>query len=105
MRDMRHVDRREFKPTYPTKLAEVQSFAGAQQDAGLSSGQGAFSEHGINLDGINSHDALIFLDDDSVSCVVPVTKQLPMSSTRLYVYVWISDTRLWTYDKRVWFPG
>jgi len=86
-------------------LSEVQGFALAQRDSGLDIAQGEFSGHGISLDGINSHDALVYLDTNFVSCVVPVTKQLPMSFTRLYVYGWSGDTPSWKYDKLVWTFG
>ena len=90
---------------YPARLSELQGFTLAQRDSGLDVAQGEFSSHGISLEGINSHDALIYLDTNSVSCVVPVTKQLPMSFTRLYVYGWSSDTPSWKYDKLVWTIG
>lgn len=89
---------------YPLKLSEVQGFAVAQRDTGLDVAQGEFSRSGINftginLVGINSHDALIYLDTNFVSCVVPVTKQLPVSITRFYIYGWNSDTPSWKYEK------
>ena len=90
---------------YPLRLSEVQRFARAQHDAGLAVAQGEFSEHGIDLDGINSHDALIFLNTNFVSCVVPVTKLLPMSFTHLYVYRWSNDDPFWKYEKLVWTLG
>ena len=90
---------------YPSALSEVQGFALAQRGSGLDIAQGDFSSHGISLDGINAHDALIYLDANFMSCVVPVTKRLPMSITRLYVYRWSSDTRSWRYDKLVWNIG
>lgn len=90
---------------YPTTLSDVQGFALARRDSGLDVSQSEFSSHGISLDGINSHDALIYLDTNFVSCVVPVTKQLPMSFTRLYVYGWSSDAPSWKYDKLVWTIG
>lgn len=90
---------------YPTSLAEVEGFAFAQRDSGLNVAQGKLSRGGIDLDGVNSHDGLIYLDTNFVSCVVPVTKQIPMSFTRLYVYTWNTDTRSWQYDKLVWHLG
>lgn len=90
---------------YPLRLLEVQGFERAQRDAGLVVAQGEFSEYGIDLDGINTHDALIFLGTNFVSCVVPVTKLLPMSFTRLYVYRWNNDDPFWKYDKLVWTLG
>ena len=87
---------------FPSGLSEVPGFELARRDAGLDVAQGEFASHGIDLDGINSHDVLIYLDKNFVSCVVPVTKQLPMSFTRLYVYGWNSDAPSWKYDKVVW---
>jgi len=90
---------------YPDKLAEVQGFARTQHDAGLLIGEGEWSEHDMVLDGIDSHDALVYLGRDPVLCVVPVTKRLPLCATRLYVYLWNSDTRSWKYGKLIWFLG
>lgn len=90
---------------YPLRLSDAQGFASAQQESGLAVAQGELSKNGIDLDGINSHDALIFLETNFVSCIVPVTKQLPMSFTRLYVYRWSSDDPFWEYDKFVWIFG
>ncbi len=98
-------EHRDEHGQYPSTLSEVQGFALAKRDSGLDVAQGELSSHGISLDGINTHDALIYLDTNFVSCVVPVTKQLPMSFTRLYVYGWNTDTRSWQYDKLVWTLG
>ena len=87
---------------FPAKLTELKGFAQAQRRSGLRIAQGEFLEYGIDLDGVNSHDALIYLEPQFMSCVVPVTKQLPLSITRLYVYGWSSDSPSWKYQKLVW---
>ena len=87
---------------FPAKLIEVQGFTLAQRKSGLRIAQGKFLETGIDLGEINSHDALIYLDPQIMSCVVPVTKLLPLSFTRLYVYGWSSDSPSWKYQKLVW---
>lgn len=87
---------------YPRKLEEVHGFALARQESGLRIGAGELSSDGLDLAGINSHDALIYLEAEHFTCVVPVTKQLPLSFTRLYIYASSSDDPSWKYDKLVW---
>lgn len=89
---------------YPTNLMQVPDFARLQREAGLRISQGQFLKCGIDLKGINSNDALIYLSTNCVACVVPVTKQLFMSVTRLYVYAWNSNDRCWKYEKVIWVP-
>jgi hypothetical protein len=86
---------------YPAKLEEVEGVIAAQRRSGLRLSQGEYSENGIDLAGINTNDALIFLSTNTMWCVVPVTKQLPMSFTRLYVYTWSTDRPSWSYDNLV----
>lgn len=90
---------------YPLELAKVEGWGLAQAATDLRIAQGEFCKDGVDLDGINSHDALIYLDTNFVSCIVPVTRQLPVSITRFYVYRWTSDEPVWKYDKVVWFLG
>ena len=56
-------------------------------------------ESGIDLEGMNEHDATVYMSTNSFACVVPVTKVLPMSFTRFYVYMWTSDDPEWRYSK------
>ena len=56
-------------------------------------------ESGIDLEGMNEHDATVYMSTNSFACVVPVTKVLPMSFTRFYVYMWTSDDPEWRYIK------
>lgn len=87
---------------YPSSLSEVQGFALVQRDSGLCIGLDRFSHYGFDLERLNSCDALMYLDTNNLVCVVPVTKMLPMSFTRLYVYTWGSEHPSWQYDRWIW---
>ncbi len=90
---------REANGRYPETLGEVEF------PTRLSLNTGHFGKSGIDLAGMNSHDATVYLATNRFACVVPVTKMLPMSITRFYAYAWTSEDPGWRCEKIVWFIG
>ena len=87
--------------SFPTSAVPILG----QTGTGLNISQGRLSSGGIGLEELNSSDVVVYLQTNSYLCVVPVTKQLLMSFTRLYVYRRDSDNAQWVYDKMVWTLG
>lgn len=84
---------------YPATLGEVEF------STKYSLGTGHFGKSGIDLAGVNRHDATVYLATNRFACVVPVTKMLPISITRFYAYTWTSENPGWRCEKIVWFIG
>ena len=93
---------REHNGQYPQELEVMPDYFAVQDNAGIRVRQGKFTKHGISLDDMETVDAMVYLHTDHYVCIVPVTKRLPMSFTRLYVYVWSSEKPEWTYDHLIW---
>ena len=88
---------------YPSRLEEAPGFPEAARTAGLRVSQGSFSKLGdMYLEGINDCDAMIYLSDADYVCAVPVTRLLPFSFTRFYVYSRASRDPRWRYEKVIW---
>lgn len=64
-----------------------------------------FKDAGVNLNGVNNHDAVVYLGTDGFICIVPVTKMLPISITRFYAYIWTSLDSEWRYAYMIWTLG
>jgi len=60
---------------------------------------------GLDLDGVNQTDATLYIGTNSFVCLVPITKILPMSITRFYVYMRNEKDFDWKYDYIVWTIG
>ncbi len=90
---------REANGRYPETLGEVEF------STRLSLNTGHFGKSGIDLAGMNDHDATVYLATNRFSCVVPVTRMLPVSITRFYAYTWTSEERAWRHGKIVWWLG
>lgn len=54
---------------------------------------------GIDVNGINRCDAVFYLSPTNCYCIVPITKILPWSFTRFYVYRWSTDQPQWIIEK------
>lgn len=87
---------------YPTNLAELGSMPAANS---LSLQVGTCTDGQISLAGLNEHDATVFFPTNGFICVVPVTKLLPVSITRFYVYQWTPEEPTWKYEKVIWMLG
>jgi len=90
---------------HPSRLADVEGFVSAMNQAGLRVAQGNWSPDGLGLSGISHVDALIYLGEEEVACLVPVTKPLPLSFTRFYAYGWSSHRPSWEVERHVWWLG
>jgi len=64
-----------------------------------------FKEGDVNLDGMNTHDAVVYLGTNGFTIIVPVTKLLSMSITRFYAFIWTSQDSKWRYDYMIWTIG
>jgi len=96
---VRAEDFRAANGRYPETLGEVVF------STRLSMNTGHFGKSGIDLAGVNRHDATVYFSSNRFACVVPVTKMLPVSITRFYAYTWTSENPGWRCEKIVWFIG
>jgi hypothetical protein len=92
-------DYRKSNGAYPPDLSAL------RKPGHLRIGEGRTAETGINLEGCNDYDAVFYLSPDEFLCIVPITKVLPMSFTRIYVYRWSTSEPCWRSEKLVWSLG
>ena len=59
-------------------------------------------DNGLNIDEINHNDVIFYMRNDGYRCVVPVTKEIPLSITRFYVLERSAVETTWTYKKLIW---
>ncbi|MEK7485306.1 MAG: hypothetical protein AABZ60_13355 [Planctomycetota bacterium] len=64
--------------------------------------EGKFEDGGVNLDGYNDHELIVYLDAKEYLLVVPVTKKLLMSITRMYAFMRNDKSDKWEYDMIIW---
>jgi hypothetical protein len=89
-------DYRKANGTYPPDLSAV------RRPGHLKIGEGQTTGEGINLEGCSDYDAVFYLSPDEFLCIVPITKVLPMSFTRVYVYRWSTGQPRWTSEELIW---
>lgn len=87
---------------YPATLDELPIVQTISSQHGIQIRQGEFLDNGIDLNEINHADIVLFLDKEYYTSLVPVTKKLPMSFTRLYTFIRTSDSAAWKFDSIVW---
>lgn len=56
----------------------------------------------VNFGHLNENDAVVYMGPDGFICLIPVTKVLPISITRIYKFVWTSENQTWEYNYSVW---
>lgn len=61
-----------------------------------------FDDEKLNYSALNENDVIVYMGKNGFICVVPVTKKLPISTTRLYRYIWTSKEQYWRYDFSIW---
>lgn len=64
--------------------------------------EGNFEGGGLNLEGYNNYELIVYLDAKEYLLVVPVTKKLLMSFTRMYAFMRNNKSDKWEYDKIIW---
>jgi hypothetical protein len=82
--------------TYPLDLSAVHLPSGLRIRTGKMAGEG------IDLEEVHDADAVFYLSKDGLLCIVPVTKMLPMSMTRFYVFRWSTEEPHWKSNKMIW---
>ena len=88
--------RRKTSGTYPLDLSTL------HLPDGLKIRTGKTTKAGLDLEEIGDADAVFYLSKDDLVCIVPVSKMLPMSFTRLYVLEWAAQEPHWKSDKIIW---
>lgn len=94
-------DYRQRTGHYPKDLEEDPAVSAALRRSGLSIGSEKAARETILP--LNAFDALLFLEENKYTCGIGVTKKLPFSFTRYYVYVRTNNNPVWEFRKVVWY--
>jgi hypothetical protein len=87
---------------YPESLAAISDIKGLRSEAGIDIREGRVLELGIDTGLMDEADAVIYLDRDGYSCIVPIERKMLMSFTRFYIYIRDSGDAVWRRDHIVW---
>jgi hypothetical protein len=83
---------------YPTNLSEMEDFRMPVESIRFL--HTAITSD-IGLENIWECETTVLLSSNEFACILPVSKLLPLNSTRLYVYRWTSLDTHWKYDHYV----
>jgi hypothetical protein len=61
-----------------------------------------FEGNFVNYNNLNDYDVIVYMGQDGFICIVPVTKLLPISMTRMYRFIWTLQEKKWKYDVSIW---
>lgn len=94
-------DYKRKKGVFPSSLSQI-DMKSVSSILALKMKEGAFEKDGLDLEGYNDHELIVYLDAKEYLLVVPITKRLLMSFTRMYAFMRNNESKNWEYSKIIW---